>query len=550
MRDYSDIIPIYEQRWADKPDSYYFLPLANAYRAVGQPDRAIEVLSKGLERHPDYHSGRAALAVAYLDAELHEEAIEEAKSVLAAQPENLLTRRLLVECYREAGQVEEALAEMKHLLELAPADDRLQGALQAMEGYLAEEAEEAVAEAEAPAEESALAEVEEVVPIEDFAEVLEEMEEEPAEAAQEDEEPRAEDLVEEEPQPEEPPKAEVEVEEGEPVEVAAEEEPPEEEPQEAVLEEEREEPHLEAVDEEAPPEEELPAEELPAEELLEEPTAPAERSEEDERPEEAERPEAPEAMDKFLSEDEEEPQAEPPPAPEEEEAQAKDFSEFLAAVDLPDSVPDGEEEPKDETLAEAEIPVEKVPEVVFEDDETILEGDVGVLEEDEPPDEEVQYAETEEVVFADDAPQEPGPGIEPEPKATATLGELYAAQGHLEDAASVFRQLLEEDPQNERYLRRLEEIERELAGPAPSEPEAAEASPPAEAQEPSEGELEALVDDADAVEEIHDLFPAEPDPEEKQEEEDTSGEVITSLKGWLENLKRRSGPEPPAVDTP
>ncbi|MFQ6671738.1 MAG: tetratricopeptide repeat protein, partial [Candidatus Tectimicrobiota bacterium] len=82
MSNYAEIIPIYEQRWAERPDSYYFIPLANAYRAAGQPHQAIGVLQQGLERHPDSLSGRAALAAAYLEAGLHTGAEEEAQRIL------------------------------------------------------------------------------------------------------------------------------------------------------------------------------------------------------------------------------------------------------------------------------------------------------------------------------------------------------------------------------------------------------------------------------------------------------------------------------------
>ena len=147
MRDYTEIIPIYEQRWAEQPNSTYFVPLANAYRAVGRSQQAVETLKEGLERHPDYLSARGALAAAYHSAGLTTEAEEEAQRVLAAQPENLLVRRLLVACHRERGRLEEALDETKQLLPLAPDDTRIQATLEELEALLDQDAKEAVAEA-------------------------------------------------------------------------------------------------------------------------------------------------------------------------------------------------------------------------------------------------------------------------------------------------------------------------------------------------------------------------------------------------------------------
>lgn len=400
MRDFSEIIPIYERRWADEPASCYFLPLANAYRAVGQPTRAIEVLQEGLERHPELHSARAALAAAYLDAELTEEAEEEAKRVLAAQPENLFIRRLLVDCYRESGRPEEALSQMKELLEIAPEDKRLQATLQALEGYMAQEAEEVLAEGEAPVEEPAVVEEEEASP-KDFSEVLAEVgtpEEELGEVVAEEDEILLEDVV---------------------------------------LEEE-----------------------------------PAEVVEEEKRP--------PEGLEEGL---EEEPAREP-----------------------------------QESLAGDEEPLEGLAEPPGEEEEAPAEEPVGVSQE------------------------EPGAEGRAEPQPTATLAELYAMQGHLEDASAVYRQLLEREPDNESYRLRLEAIEAELAASENAE-ERPVPEETAEQGEPEASGLEHIVNDSDAVREIHSLFPPEPAPEGVPREH-----VISSLEGWLAAIKRRSGPEPPAVD--
>ena len=287
MRDYAEIIPIYEQRWAEQPDSTYFVPLANAYRAVGRSQQAIETLKEGLERHPDYLSARGALAAAYHSAGLTTEAEEEAQRVLAAQPENLLVRRLLVACHRERGRLGEALAETRQILRLAPDDTRIQATLEELEALLDQDAKEAVAEAP-------------------------------------------------------------------------------------------------------------PAEPTPAEAPTEEPT-------------------------------------------------------------------------------------------------------------------------------------------EPEP--TETLAELYANQGHLEEAIAVYHSLLEKEPENERLHQRLEALQGELAPPAPPEPALA-----AEEEAPEEA-LAVLVDDEAAIEEIHSLFPSE-QPPEPHEEDDPNAHVIATLEGWLGSLERRRGSQP------
>jgi tetratricopeptide (TPR) repeat protein len=165
---YRDIIPLYEKRWAEKPGSLYFLPLANAYRALGNPNKAIALLKQGLSLHPDHPSARACLALAYHEAGMTEEAQKEAQEVLARRPDNLLARRLLAECYRAAGRVEDALAELKQLLELAPQDERIAQALESLEQEVAKEAAEIEAEERPAQKEAPLTDLE---PTEELAEL-------------------------------------------------------------------------------------------------------------------------------------------------------------------------------------------------------------------------------------------------------------------------------------------------------------------------------------------------------------------------------------------
>ena len=43
-----------ETRWQENPQGLTFAPLAEAYRKLREPQRALEVLAQGLARHPDY----------------------------------------------------------------------------------------------------------------------------------------------------------------------------------------------------------------------------------------------------------------------------------------------------------------------------------------------------------------------------------------------------------------------------------------------------------------------------------------------------------------
>ena len=69
---------------------------------------------------------------------------------------------------------------------------------------------------------------------------------------------------------------------------------------------------------------------------------------------------------------------------------------------------------------------------------------------------EAEAAEAPAAAEPEPAPAEGAP--------TATLGALYLEQGHLDEAAQIFRQLLDRDGGSEVARRGLEEVERRQAG--------------------------------------------------------------------------------------
>ena len=45
------------RRYDSAPDSYVFVPLADACRKLGRFEEALEICEDGIERHPNYVSG-------------------------------------------------------------------------------------------------------------------------------------------------------------------------------------------------------------------------------------------------------------------------------------------------------------------------------------------------------------------------------------------------------------------------------------------------------------------------------------------------------------
>ncbi len=112
-----------KERLARDPSSKLFVPLAEEYRQAGMYDEAIEVLLKGLERHPNYTSARVVLGKIYLERGDVEKAKEEFERVVQIVPDNLFAQKKLAEIYRDTGNMEKALYHYEKVLELNPSDE-------------------------------------------------------------------------------------------------------------------------------------------------------------------------------------------------------------------------------------------------------------------------------------------------------------------------------------------------------------------------------------------------------------------------------------------
>lgn len=108
------------------------------------------------------------------------------------------------------------------------------------------------------------------------------------------------------------------------------------------------------------------------------------------------------------------------------------------------------------------------------------------------------------------------------PLASATLAELFVSQGFLDRAINVYRELLEKEPDNEKFRARLNELEFH-AGSQESEPGARDAAVPEEGPE------------TEIVESLLDY------PKEKPDVASDGGNsdiIISTLQCWLENIRR------------
>ena len=94
-----DKISKYKEQLAKDPKSRAFVPLADAYRQMGECEEAISIAKEGVSHHPHYVGGKMALARAsyeYGDTDVAQELLE---AVLRTSPDNLLANRILAEIY-------------------------------------------------------------------------------------------------------------------------------------------------------------------------------------------------------------------------------------------------------------------------------------------------------------------------------------------------------------------------------------------------------------------------------------------------------------------
>lgn len=121
------------QRWSDEvardPASLAFLPLARAYRKVGQRQAAMQLCLRGLQHYPSHAEAHGLLALLYLEDEQRQRAADEWSIVLRLDPDNFEALRGLGFCYLEQDQLSRARQTLERAALLRPADPAVQEAL-------------------------------------------------------------------------------------------------------------------------------------------------------------------------------------------------------------------------------------------------------------------------------------------------------------------------------------------------------------------------------------------------------------------------------------
>ena len=110
--------------WSERdPDGLAFAPLADAFRRNGQVREALDLLTDGMSRHPDYATGHVVATRLYVDQGMDSEAELAARRVLTLDPENLVAHSALVSILTRKGEAGEAARHKTALFAADPESD-------------------------------------------------------------------------------------------------------------------------------------------------------------------------------------------------------------------------------------------------------------------------------------------------------------------------------------------------------------------------------------------------------------------------------------------
>jgi tetratricopeptide (TPR) repeat protein len=113
----------FEQQYEENPESFVFARLADAHRKAGNAERGLEILERGLERHPEYMSAHIVHARCLMDLGRQERAVEVWSRVLELDPQNLVALRALAELAIAAGDRSVARTWAERLLHVDPLNE-------------------------------------------------------------------------------------------------------------------------------------------------------------------------------------------------------------------------------------------------------------------------------------------------------------------------------------------------------------------------------------------------------------------------------------------
>ena len=121
------------RKYDKAPDSYVFVPLADACRKMGRYDEALEICDGGIKRHPKYASGYVVRGKCLYDMNRVDEAREAFQVVLDIDSDNLVALKFLGQIEADADNFDGARDYFQHILDLDPENKEISDILLSVE---------------------------------------------------------------------------------------------------------------------------------------------------------------------------------------------------------------------------------------------------------------------------------------------------------------------------------------------------------------------------------------------------------------------------------
>ncbi|HEY8105952.1 MAG TPA: tetratricopeptide repeat protein [Gemmatimonadales bacterium] len=118
-----------ESRWRENPNGLTFAPLAEAYRKQKDPQRALEILTPGLEKHPDYIPANIVLGRCHWDLNDLPAAERAFTHVLGLDSENVIALKALADITERLVRYDESERWLGTLLAVDRSNDEARAQL-------------------------------------------------------------------------------------------------------------------------------------------------------------------------------------------------------------------------------------------------------------------------------------------------------------------------------------------------------------------------------------------------------------------------------------
>ncbi len=121
------------EKYRQAPDSFVFVPLADACRKTGQVQEALEICEKGVSRHPGYASGHVVKGKCLFDLGNRKEARRVFQRVLTLDENNLVALKFLGTIEADEGNLDTAQKHLQQILALDPDNKEIRQILRLVE---------------------------------------------------------------------------------------------------------------------------------------------------------------------------------------------------------------------------------------------------------------------------------------------------------------------------------------------------------------------------------------------------------------------------------